>query len=98
MPVKEIGDPRLQALFGASDPRDAGVRPTVRLPSKGLPPLVFAIAILMFAVLLFALLNSRRTNQAEPSVRGRAADSQVTGWDAPPLYVPPAEASQTSPG
>ena len=31
MPVTEIGDPRLQALFGASDPRDAGARPTIRL-------------------------------------------------------------------
>jgi hypothetical protein len=38
MPVTEIGDPRLQALFGANNPRDAGVRPTVRLPRKGVPP------------------------------------------------------------
>ena len=44
MTVKEIGDPRLQALFGANDPRDGGVRPTVRLPRKGLPPVAIAIA------------------------------------------------------
>ena len=35
MPVTEIGDPRLQALFGANDPRETGVRPTVRLAAAG---------------------------------------------------------------
>jgi type IV secretion system protein VirB10 len=95
MPVNEIGDPRLQALFGASDPRDAGVRPTVRLPSKGLPPVVLAIAILLFGALLFAALNARRTNQAEPTVRSRTAESPATSWEAPPLYIPPVP--QTAP-
>ena len=43
MPVTEIGDPRLQALFGANDPRDAGVRPTIRLPRNGLSPIAIAV-------------------------------------------------------
>jgi type IV secretion system protein VirB10 len=97
MPVKEIGDPRLQALFGASDPRDGGVRPAVRLPSKGVPPIFFVIGMLAFAVILLAVLNARRTNQAEPAVRGRAADAAPTSWDVPPLYIPPVQAPQTSP-
>jgi type IV secretion system protein VirB10 len=95
MPVKEIGDPRLRSLFGTTDPRDVGIRPRVRLPSKGLSPIAFAFAMLVFAALLFALLNYRRTSQVQPSVRSRATDSQVTGWDAPPLYIPPVEAPRT---
>ena len=52
MPVKEIGDPRLQALFG--DPRDPSLLPVVRLPGRGLPPLLIAFAILFLAIVLFA--------------------------------------------
>ena len=97
MAVKELGDPRLQALFGASDPRDGGVRPTVRLPSRGLPPVVFLIIMALAATLLFAVLNGRRTSPAEPSVRARAADSATTSWEVPPLYVPPVQAPRTDP-
>ena len=69
MPVKEIGDPRLQRLFGTSDPSDGGVRPMLRLPRKGLPPIVIAAAMLLVAVLLFSLLNWRRTAQTEPTAQ-----------------------------
>lgn len=94
MAVTEIGDPRLQALFGASDPRDAGVRPVVRLPRRGLPPLAVAGIAVIFAVLLFMVLNERRTSQSEPSVRLRP-DSNMSAWTPPPpLYVPP----ETAPG
>lgn len=90
MPVKEIEDPRIQALFGASDPRDGGVRPTVRLPRKGLPPIVIAGVALLMAVLLFSALNSRRSRLPEPSVSARAADGPAGGWaPPPPLYIPP---------
>ena len=89
MPVTEIGDPRLQALFGANDPRDAGVRPTVRLPRNGMSPALFALGLLVFGIILFALLDARRTNQTEPSVRSRAADSAPTSFDVQPLYIPP---------
>lgn len=90
MPVKQTGDPRLQALFGASDPREAGVRPTVRLPRKGLPPLVVAGMALILAVLLFSVLNARRTREAQPSATAGPANGRSSGWaEAPPLYVPP---------
>ncbi len=88
MPVKEIGDPRLAALFGASDPRD--VRPTVRLPGKGVPPIAIAIGLLAMAVLLFSVLNARRTTQGEPTVQARGAENPAPEWTAPPpLYIPP---------
>ena len=92
MAVKEIGDPRLQALFGASDPREAGVRPTVRLPRRGLPPVAIAAGALIFALLLFVVLDSRRTQPPEPSVRARASDDAASAWAAPPpLYIPPVQ-------
>ena len=97
MPVTEIGDPRLQALFGASDPRDAGVRPTVRLPSKGLPPIALAAIAIVFAVLLFMVLNGRRSSQSEPGV-SLWPDSAASAWSAPPpLYVPPETAPMAQP-
>jgi type IV secretion system protein VirB10 len=90
MPVKEIGDPRLAALFGANDPRDGGVRPTVRLPGRGVPPLAIAAGLLIVAVLLFSVLNARRTSQGEPTVQARGSDSAAPEWTAPPpLYIPP---------
>ena len=90
MPVKEIGDPRLQALFAASDPRDGSVRPTVRLPRKGVPPIVIAAAMLPVAVLLFSLLDWHRTARTEPTVQSRAGDEGASAWASPPpLYVPP---------
>ena len=97
MPVTEIGDPRLQALFGASDPRDAGVRPTVRLPRRGLSPIALAVIAVVFGVMLFMVLDERRTSQIEPSVRVRP-DSAASAWQQPPpLYVPPEPAPLTEP-
>ena len=83
MPVTEIGDPRLQALFGASDPRDAGARPTIRLPRKGLPAAALVAIALLLGLALFMVLNVRRTSQAEPSVKLRP-DSGAAAWEAPP--------------
>jgi type IV secretion system protein VirB10 len=92
MPVKEIGDPRLQALFGASDPRDGGVQPKVRLPSKGLSPLAIAVIGLVLAILLFVVLNARRTHQSEPATQETRSDGAASGWSTPPpLYIPPAQ-------
>ncbi|MGN6850705.1 MAG: TrbI/VirB10 family protein [Sphingomicrobium sp.] len=91
MPVSEIGDPRLQALFGANDPRDGGVRPTVRLPRKGLPPIAIGIIAVAIALLLFLVLNERRTRQAEPNVQSRASDNPGAWAAPPPLYIPPVE-------
>jgi type IV secretion system protein VirB10 len=97
MAVTEIGDPRLQALFGAKDPRDAGVRPMVRLPRRGLPPVALAVIAVIFGVLLFVILNERRTRETEPSVIARP-DSAASAWQTPPsLYVPPAPAPPVQP-
>jgi type IV secretion system protein VirB10 len=90
MPTTEIGDPRLELLFGTNDPRDAGVRPTVRLPRQGLPPIAIAVGVVLLAVFLFTVLNARRTSEVESSVRARGTDA-ATGFNAPPpLYIPPA--------
>src|SRR5947199_3765240 len=99
MPVKEIGDPRLQALFGANDPREAGVRPTVRLPRKGLPAIAIAGVALILAMLLFSVLNARRTREGEPAVAAGPANGQASGWTEapPPLYVPPVSEPATLP-
>jgi type IV secretion system protein VirB10 len=98
MPVTDIGDPRLQALFGAPDPRDTGVRPTVRLPGRGLPPMIIAFGALVLALLLFLFLDARRTNQVEPSVRARVPDGATTAWEAPPpLYIPVVPAPVSAP-
>jgi hypothetical protein len=78
MPVSEIGDPRLQALFGTPNDREAGVRPTVRLPRQGLPLAVIVIGALVLGVLLFLVLNERRTSQVAPSVRAPLAGVGTT--------------------
>lgn len=97
MPVTEIGDPRLQALFGGSDPRDSGVRPVVRRPRKGLPVAVLAGIALILGLLLFMVLNERRVSESEPSVKA-LPDSQASAWAAPPpLYVPPVPLPVTAP-
>lgn len=89
MPVAEIGDPRLQSLFGGADPRDAGVTPVVRLPRKGMPPLILACTACAAAAVLFMVLNGRRTASTQPSVAA-PANLESSGWTAPPpLYIPP---------
>src|SRR5579884_2584561 len=91
MPVKEIGDPWLQALFGTTDPRDVSARPVVRLRGTGVPPIAIAFGALVLAVLLFLVLNGRRTQQQAPSTRAEASDNSGSAWAVPPpLYVPPA--------
>lgn len=85
MPVADIGDPRLQALFGAND--DADVRPAVRLPGKGVPPVVAGVGIVLAGVALFAVLNARRAAQSIES--SPAPAEQISMWDEPPpLTIP----------
>lgn len=91
MPVTEIGDPRLQALFG-TDGTDSGVRPSVRLQRKDLSSTALAVGAVMLALLLFAVLNARRTSEVEPSESVPRAGVPVQ-FEAPPqLYIPPAPA------
>lgn len=95
MPVTEIGDPRLQALFGANDPRDAGVKPTVRLARNGLPPWSVALIIFALGVILFMILEARRTGHTNPSSGPVTAPGAYEA--PPPLYIPPAPAPLSTP-
>lgn len=89
MAVTEIGDPRLQALFGASDPRDAGSRPIIRLPGQSVPTIAIIIGAILAAILLFAVLNARRMGEPEPSAPGGPSGNTAAQFDAPPpLYIP----------
>jgi type IV secretion system protein VirB10 len=93
MPVTEIGDPRLQALFGASDPRDAGIRPAVALPRTRVPTWFLPIAALVLGVSLFLVLEARRTKPPESLDRSRQAVIEAP----PPLSIPPAPAPAVIP-
>lgn len=98
MPVTEIGDPRLQALFGASDPREGDIRPVVRLPRRGLPPVALGAVVIVFAIILFIVLNERRMSQQQPPVQAPAPSvGAVAGQSPPPLYVPPQVMPDTAP-
>lgn len=97
MPINEIDDPRLQALFGTNDPRVGSVRPVVRVQRRGLPATVLASFAVVVALLLFSALNNRRTSRVEPSLNPQAMDREATAWPAPPpLYIPPV--AQPAPG
>lgn len=89
MAVKESGDPRLEALFRPGEARDVGVRPVVALPKAGPSPWLIAAGAAIAALLLFWMLESRRTGQPQASVRERAADLRGYAYEPPQLYVPP---------
>lgn len=93
MAVRELGDPRLEAMFGIGGTADAGVRPLVQPPRTGAPAWVYVAAAGLAAILLFVVLESRRQAPVETSVTGRAA--QPVFQSEPPLYIPPA--AQTAP-
>ncbi|MEO5774432.1 MAG: TrbI/VirB10 family protein [Sphingomicrobium sp.] len=95
MPVAELGDPRLEAMFAPSNLGPATARPTVAVSRRGAPGWVFAAAAAFAALMLFWALESRRTTrvvEAEP-------DAQTIPLAAPPpLYIPPAPVVQQQPG
>ncbi|HEV2817235.1 MAG TPA: TrbI/VirB10 family protein [Allosphingosinicella sp.] len=67
---------------------EESVKPVVPLPRSGPSPLIFAIAAVVAAVLLFSLLDARRRALTAPSTRERAADQLAVAAPPPPLYVP----------
>lgn len=89
MPVGDIGDPRLQELFGPDAAAAAGVRPVVRLTRSGPSAWAIAAFAVAAAILLFWLLDSRRQAQPEPQVRP-GGDAATFSPEPPPLYIPPA--------
>lgn len=86
---RQAKDPRLEALLGSDPSAPYDVRPQVTLPGSSLPIWAFVMAIALFAVLLFVLLESRRQPSQQPSVRPRSADVGSQAYQPPPLYVPP---------
>lgn len=93
MALGEIGDPRLQELFGPEAAAAAGVKPVVRLSRSGPSGWVVAAFALAAAILLFGLLESRREAQPEPQVRPRG-EAATFSPEPPPLYIPPAPPPQ----
>lgn len=98
MRASHIEDPRLEALFRPSDSADRSVRPTVRLRRKGLSPIALVLIVLGCAVLLFLILNGRRTRLREPNVQTTEQEGGAPAFaPPPPLYLPPArEPTETS--
>jgi type IV secretion system protein VirB10 len=97
MPVGDIGDPRLQELFGPEAAAAAGVRPVVRLARSGPSAWAIAAFAVAAAILLFWLLDSRREAQPEPQVRP-GGDAATFSPEPPPLYIPPAPPVQPDTG
>lgn len=90
MAVTEIGDPRLQRLFGGESASEQSVKPVVRLPRRGLPPLAIGGIALAAALILFVILESGRESRTASGQTASAPALSTIGWDAPPpLYVPP---------
>ena len=93
MPVSEIGDPRLNDLFGPDAAAAAGVRPVVGLPGNGPSGWLIAAFALGAALILFWVLELRREAQPEPQVRERGQAATFSP-EPPPLYIPPAPPPQ----
>ncbi|MGH6809025.1 MAG: TrbI/VirB10 family protein, partial [Ensifer adhaerens] len=83
------------ARHNPNDPRgsismpapEAGIMPMVARPHTGPSALVFGIGAVVAGVLLFAVLDARRSAPSAPAVKARAMDG--IGAVPPPLYVPP---------
>jgi type IV secretion system protein VirB10 len=79
-------DPRLLARLEES----AGVKPVVAVPRGGLPTWALIAGMVIAAVLLFIVLDSRRRAFNAPAVVPRRADAVAVSAAPPPLFVPPA--------
>ena len=88
-PPTAPGDPRMTA----PTPAEESVLPVVALPRQGLPkPVLIGLAILA-AVILFAVLDSRRRAVVDPSQTTAGADGPAPA-PAPPLILPPQQGQQ----
>lgn len=78
------------AAPAASDAADdGGMRPVVRLPRSGPSGVILALCALAAAIVLFTVLEMRRTARVEPAVRPQAADAGYALNAPPPLQIPP---------
>ena len=90
--VTELGDPRLNAVFKATDVDETSARPIVAISTRGVPGSAYAFAAGLAAILLFWALEARRTTVVvEESDR---AQSSAPLAAPPPLYIPPETAVQ----
>jgi type IV secretion system protein VirB10 len=77
-----------------TDPRSlskpaSAVRPTVAKPQRTLPGWLLIAVGLVFALLLFIVLENRREARIAPVVRARASDLARMPAVPQPLYIPP---------
>lgn len=86
--IKSGSDPRLHEMFGVAELEDASIKPVVQLPRSGVSTPVLIGLGALFALMLFWILESRRTTLPEPTTTARSGDQEFT--DAPPLFIPPA--------
>jgi type IV secretion system protein VirB10 len=78
-------DPRIAAGPGG----EASIRPLVATDARPLPWWVFAIGVIVAALLLFVVLDARRRDAYAPPA-ARPNDAQGTPVQTPPLLIPPA--------
>jgi type IV secretion system protein VirB10 len=83
-------DPRIATWSAEDEGTEAGVRPVVARPRSLFSGAAFAAVMVIAAIVLFLILDSRRRSQLEPAVKVRGAEAAgVTAPAPPPLYVPP---------
>jgi type IV secretion system protein VirB10 len=75
------------------EPAEAGVRPVVALPRRGLPTAAIVAIIVVAGIILFVILDSRRRSQAQPALEV-SGPGPVTA-PPPTLFIPPAPAPVT---
>ena len=94
MLATKVGDPRLESVFGVSEPLRESVRPMMRLPRQAVPPALLVVAAAILAATLFLILNERRLRREEPAIRPSQLDASAKSWpEPPPLLILPAEQS-----
>lgn len=86
MRVSTSSDPRLEAMLGAGNFSDAGARPVVAVRRDRVPMWVIAVIASVAAILLFWVLESRRSANGQQKT---VASGQAFPEAPPPLIVPP---------
>jgi type IV secretion system protein VirB10 len=88
--VGDVERARLEELFRVRDVHDLDIRPMVRRRRPGASGWVLALCAFVAAVILFVILESRRSTLTEPSVQVPASVGRQDSADLPPLNIPPA--------
>ena len=94
MSVTASGDPRLETMFGGGSFSEASARPIVAVGRRRVPTWAYVAAAAFAALLLFVMLEARRTASA-PSGTG-AKTSTFATEPPPPLVLAPASGPPVS--